>query len=70
MHELGIDPDAFGSPPKAEPQIIRFPGASTIRGTGRKLGLYRHVRCMGVARSRLTPTLSRDTLNNDVSNWA
>lgn len=26
MHELGIDPDAFGSPPKVEPRIIRFPG--------------------------------------------
>lgn len=25
--ELGIDPAGFGSPPKAEPRIIRFPGA-------------------------------------------
>ncbi len=27
MHELGIDPDAFGSPPKVEPRIIRFPSS-------------------------------------------
>ena len=27
MHELGIDPAVFGSPPKAEARIIRFPGA-------------------------------------------
>lgn len=26
MHDLGIDSDAFGSPLKAEPRIIRFPG--------------------------------------------
>ncbi|MBA4067554.1 MAG: transposase [Isosphaera sp.] len=26
MHELGIDPAGFGSPPKPEPRIIRFPG--------------------------------------------
>ncbi|HEX4612946.1 MAG TPA: transposase [Urbifossiella sp.] len=25
MHELGIDPDGFGSPPKGGPKVIRFP---------------------------------------------
>jgi transposase len=28
MHELGIDPAGFGSPEKAEPRIIRFPGSA------------------------------------------